>query len=261
MKNEKTEQQINSRPDRYLQRLQKVMAEAGVASRRKCEKLIAEGKVRVNGEIISEPGFKVDSSKDTIEVEGQILTLPNKVYLLLNKPTGYLTSVSDPFERSTVMDLIKEDTRVFPVGRLDKDTEGLLVFTNDGELANRLMHPSFKFKKTYVAEVEGSPTQESLGRLRRGIQLDDGITYPAEVNFLKKRDKSSVIEISISEGRKRQVRRMFKSIGHDVIKLRRVNYGPLTLEGLKLSEYRYLTNMEVKSLKKAINLEGKEEIL
>ncbi|MDO8886104.1 pseudouridine synthase [Candidatus Oleimmundimicrobium sp.] len=251
----------DSRIDRHLQRLQKVMAEAGVASRRKCEKLIAEGKVRVNGEIVKELGFKVNPSKDVIDIEGKILKIPEKIYLMLNKPVGYLTSVSDPFNRPTVMDLVKEKARVFPVGRLDKETEGLLIFTNNGELAHRLMHPSFKFKKTYVAEIDGYPTEESLTKLRKGVELDDGITYLAEVKLLKKRTKNSVIEISISEGRKRQVRRMFKAIGHNIIKLKRINYGPLSVEGLKLGEYRYLTDTEVKLLKKEINLESKEEIL
>jgi len=244
----------NSRPDSHLQRLQKVMAAAGIASRRKCENLILEGKVKVNGNVVNELGFKVNPPKDVIEVDGKVISFPEKVYLILNKPTGYLTSISDPFGRPTVMDLIKEEIRVFPVGRLDYDTEGLLVFTNDGELAHRLMHPGFKLKKTYVAGIKGCPDDKSLDKLRSGIELEDGITYPADVKLIKKGKKSSTVTITISEGRKRQVRRMFKAIGCDVVKLKRTNYGPLALKDLKLGEYYYLSNLEIESLKKAVNL-------
>jgi len=243
----------------HLQRLQKVMAAAGIASRRKCENLILEGKVKVNGNVVNELGFKVRPAKDVIEVDGKVISFPEKVYLILNKPAGYLTTVSDSFNRPTVMDLIKEEIRVFPVGRLDYDTEGLLIFTNAGELAHRLMHPGFKLKKTYVAEVKGCPDDESLDRLRSGIKLEDGITYPAGVKLIKKGEKSSTVTITISEGRKRQVRRMFEAIGCDVVKLKRTKYGPLTLKGLKLGKYRHLSDLEIKSLMEAVDL--KQEVL
>ncbi|HDP69569.1 MAG TPA: rRNA pseudouridine synthase [Actinobacteria bacterium] len=267
MKNKKTSQpvcqqaqQTNSRLSTN-QRLQKVMAKAGIASRRKCEELILQGKVKVNGKIVKELGFKVDSLRDAIEVNGEILEFSEKIHLVLNKPSGYLTSSSDSFGRAMVMDLINEETRVFPVGRLDKDTEGLLFFTNDGELANRLMHPKFGFKKTYIAEVKGCPEKRSMDKLRKGIELDDGRTYPADVKLIKEGKEKSVIEITISEGRKRQIRRMFKAIGHDVIKLKRVKYGPLSLEGLKLGQCRRLTDLEIQSLLKAVNSEQGKGLL
>ena len=235
-----------------MERLQKVIAYAGVASRRKAEQLITEGKVKVNGKVVRELGTKVSSS-DTIEVEGVKLEKENKVYFLLYKPRGYISAVTDDKGRKTVVDIFKKRVpeRIFPVGRLDYDTTGLLLLTNDGEFSYQLTHPKFKIDKTYVARVKGIPTIEGLKKLQRGIKLEDGKTAPAKVNMTSFDEKAgkAICEITIHEGRNRQVRRMFEAIGTPVVKLKREKFAFLTLGNLNPGEYRELTKQEVKWLR------------
>jgi 23S rRNA pseudouridine2605 synthase len=234
-----------------MERLQKVIAQAGVASRRKAEQLIIEGKVKVNGKVIKELGTKV-SHKDEVSVEGIPLDKEEHVYFVLYKPSGVISSVSDEKGRKVVTDyLYGVEERVYPVGRLDYETTGLLLLTNDGTLANKLMHPKFNVDKTYVAKIEGIPTKDDLLKLIRGIQLEDGKTKPAKVKMLSndRRKNTSIIEITISEGRNRQVRRMFEAIGHPVKKLKREKYGMLTLQGMKPGDVKELKPFEVKQLK------------
>ena len=235
-----------------MERLQKVIAYAGVASRRKAEQLITEGKVKVNGKVVRELGTKVSSS-DTIEVEGVKLEKENKVYFLLYKPKGYISAVTDDKGRKTVVDIFKRHVpeRIFPVGRLDYDTTGLLLLTNDGEFSYQLTHPKFKIDKTYVARVKGVPTIEGLKKLQRGIKLEDGKTAPAKVSMTSFDEKAgkAICEITIHEGRNRQVRRMFEAIGTPVVKLKREKFAFLTLGNLNPGEYRELTKQEVKWLR------------
>jgi 23S rRNA pseudouridine2605 synthase len=235
-----------------VERLQKLLAQSGVASRRKCEEYITTGRVRVNGETVTTLGFKADLDRDTIEVDGQAISKEKLVYLLLHKPKGVITSVEDPQGRKVVTDFVREiKERVYPIGRLDYDTEGLLLLTNDGELSNKLLHPSHEFKKTYWATVKGIPSKEDIHRLATGVQLEDGITAPAEVKVLEARtDKNeALIELVIHEGRNRQVRRMCEAIDHPVKELRRIRFGFLTLKGVSKGKYRHLTTEEVQRLK------------
>lgn len=234
-----------------MERLQKVIAHAGIASRRKAEELILQGRVKVNGSVVKELGKKVTSS-DRIEVDGIQIEGEEPVYFLFYKPRGVISSVQDEKGRKVVTDFfetIKE--RIYPVGRLDYDTSGLLLLTNDGEFANLLMHPSNEIDKVYVAKVKGIPSREKLTSLSRGIMLEDGKTAPAKTKLLtvdKKKD-TAIVEITIHEGRNRQVRRMFEAIGHPVLKLKREKYGFLTLNGLRTGEIRELTHHEVKQLR------------
>ncbi|MBG9793600.1 RNA pseudouridine synthase [Paenibacillus dendritiformis] len=238
------------------ERLQKIMANAGVASRRKCEQLILDGKVEVNGEVVTALGVKADPATDIITVNGKPITAnANKVYAAFHKPKGVITSMSDPEGRKTVLDFIKGiGARVYPVGRLDYDTEGLLLLTNDGDLANMLMHPRHHVAKTYHATVKGIPHGDLLEKLREGIQLEDGMTQPAEVEYhdVDMERKSATISITIYEGRNRQVRRMFEAIGHPVVKLKRVQFGNIFLQGIPRGKFRHLTKSEVNELKMAI---------
>ncbi|WP_339062624.1 pseudouridine synthase [Tepidibacillus marianensis] len=239
-----------------MQRLQKVIAEAGLASRRKAEQLIIEGKVIVNEKIAMELGMKVDPSRDRILVNGkEIKIVTKKIVVLLNKPKKVITSTEDPQGRKTVLDLIHMPERIYPVGRLDYDTEGLLLLTNDGELANRLMHPRYELDKTYEVIVHGTPTETQLDLLRRGILLDDGLTSQAQVKkVIINNEKRAKIHITIHEGRNRQVRRMFQTIGYPVIQLKRIQYGFLTLKNVNNGEYRILTKEEVCQLRKIVKL-------
>ncbi|TDL97839.1 rRNA pseudouridine synthase [Macrococcus brunensis] len=234
-----------------LDRLQKVIARSGVTSRRKAEALIEEGKVTVNGEVVKTLGTKVKPS-DRIEVEGIPLENPDKVYILFHKPTKVITSVSDDKGRTVVTDFFPQlEERVFPVGRLDYDTSGLLLLTNDGEFANQMTHPRYKVKKKYVAKLKGYLLREQVRQLEKGIMLEDGKTAPAIVK-VKSQDReknSTLVEITISEGRNRQVRRMFSHFGHEVVKLSRVEYGPLNLKGLNAGDARDLSPHEVKTLR------------
>lgn len=234
-----------------MERLQKVIAHAGFASRRKAEQLILEGKVKVNGEVVKELGVKVSSS-DRIEVEGIPVEKEEPVYFLFYKPTGVISSVKDDKGRKAVTDFLPEvKQRVYPIGRLDYDTSGLLLLTNDGEFANLLMHPRNEIEKVYVAKVKGIPLREQLKTLEKGIKLEDGKTAPAKVKIISidKRKQTAIVELTIHEGRNRQVRRMLEAIGHPVIKLKRERYAFLTLKGMKAGEVRELTPHEVKQLR------------
>ncbi|MDQ6599511.1 rRNA pseudouridine synthase [Bacillus salipaludis] len=234
-----------------MERLQKVMAAAGIASRRKSEELIKEGKVKVNGKIVTELGLKV-SANDKVEVNEIPIEREEPVYFLLYKPRGVISSVSDDKGRKVVTDFFSEfKERIYPVGRLDYDTSGLLLMTNDGEFANLLMHPRNEIEKVYVAKVKGIPQKESLRKLEKGIRLEDGKTAPAKVKMLSldKKKQTAIVEIIIHEGRNRQVKRMFEAIGHEVIKLKRERYGFLTLNGLSAGDARELTPHEVKQLR------------
>ncbi|ARF18583.1 pseudouridine synthase [Sporosarcina ureae] len=234
-----------------MERLQKVLAQAGVASRRKSEKLILDGLVKVNGQVTTELGTKV-SRMDTIEVEGVQLTKETPVYYLLYKPRGYISTVDDEKGRKTVMDLIPEvSQRIFPVGRLDYDTSGVLLMTNDGDFSYLMTHPKFEIKKKYVAKVKGIPSRDDLKKLETGIELDDGSTAPARVKMTSsdKKTNSAIVEITIHEGRNRQVRRMFDAINCPVQKLKREEFANLTTRGLNAGEARELTTHELKQLR------------
>ncbi|MED4751121.1 pseudouridine synthase [Brevibacillus choshinensis] len=238
-----------------MERLQKVLAHAGVASRRHCEELIVQGNVQVNGKVVRELGTRVDPQVDKILVNGRPIRTEQPIYLMLYKPTGVITSVSDPRGRRVVTDLLKGiKERVYPVGRLDYDTSGLLLLTNDGELANRLAHPSYEIDKVYRAWVRGVPSQDKVKKLATGIQLEDGLTSPGEAKLLKSTPtkEKALIELTIHEGRNRQVRRMCDAIGHPVITLERIRLGFLTLEGLQPGQYRPLTSTEVEKLKQGL---------
>lgn len=232
-----------------LERLQKVMAEAGVASRRESEKIIAAGRVAVNGKTVTELGTKV-GPKDTIAVDGKNIHREKKRTILLYKPKGVMTTMKDPQGRKTVADLVHLRERLYPVGRLDYQTEGLLLMTNDGDLALKLTHPSHHVDKTYEVLVKGRVTEEKLDILRLGVPLDDGLTAPAVV-YLKKvdtRTNTSLLTVTIHEGRNRQVRRMCEFIGYPVKSLKRIQVGSLTLDGMKKGEWRDLTPVELAEL-------------
>jgi pseudouridine synthase len=233
-------------------RLQKIISQAGIASRRAAEKLIAEGRVTVNGETVREMGTKADPSRDDIRIDGRRIKGAERLrYILLYKPAGYVTTRSDPERRPTVIDLLRGVKEyVYPVGRLDYDTEGLLLLTNDGELAARLTHPRHGVERTYEARVAGMPDDAAIERLRRGIPLDGRRTLPADVSLLNKRRGGSdgVLAITIREGRNRQVRRMLEAVGHPVKKLTRVGVGPLSDRDLRPGTWRELTAAEVEKL-------------
>lgn len=244
-----------------VERLQKILANAGVASRRKCEELIAEGKVTVNDKIVKELGAKADPAVDVIVVNGKKIRTESKVYLIFNKPKGVITSMSDPKGRSVVADYLKDvKQRVYPVGRLDYDTEGLLLLTNDGDLANKLTHPKHHVPKTYLATVERVPHGDALEKLAKGIRLEDGMTAPAEVEYhdADPDNKQATISITIHEGRNRQVRRMFEAIHHPVIRLKRIAFGGIGLENLQRGKYRHLTREELAALREAAESSAKK---
>ncbi len=232
------------------ERLQKIISQAGVASRRAAEKMIAEGRVKVDGKVVTELGCKVDPATADIRVDGKRVSAAEPhVYFLLNKPKGYLSTARDERGRRTVLDLLPEVTeRVYPVGRLDNNTEGLLLITNDGTLMNGLLHPKYEVEKTYIARIMGEPDEVTLDRLRQGIRLEDGMTAPAKVRLLEQGGGQSRVEIAIHEGRNRQVRRMFAAIGCDVRALKRVRFAGLTLQGVKRGQYRELTPAELLAL-------------
>ena len=233
------------------ERLQKIIAKCGIASRRKAEEMIMEGLVKVNG-VKAEIGMKADLSRDHIKVNGKLINkVEPKVYLIFNKPPQCITAMIDPEKRSTVKDYLQRvKTQVFPVGRLDYNSEGLLIITNDGDLTNAILHPRNKIPKTYRVKVNEIPDESDIAKLEKGIRLDDGITKPAKVRIVEKLKANSWLDITIHEGKKRQVRRMFDRIGHSVIKLIRIRINGLHLTGLKPGEFRYLTTEEVEKLKK-----------
>ena len=231
-----------------------------MASRRAAEQLIVEGRVTVNGKVIRELGTKVDAARSDIRVDGRKVSFAvKKIYVMLNKPRRVLSAVSDDRGRQTVIDLLDGiDERIFPIGRLDYNTEGLLLLTNDGELTNGLLHPRFEINKTYRALIKGRVDEERLDRLRAGIMLEDGMTAPALVQTLAIEGDESVVEITIHEGRNRQVRRMFAAIGYNIKRLRRVSFAGLSMGDLKIGSYRRLNKGEVESLYRATGLEVPE---
>lgn len=231
------------------ERLQKILAKAGIASRRSAELLIRDGRIRINGQVVVEMGCKADPAHDRITCDGKPITCEKKVYVLLNKPAGYVTTLSDPQGRPVVSDLIADiPLRLFPVGRLDLDTEGALLMTNDGELGNTILHPRFEVKKTYEALVIGSPSRDTIKRLEEGIELDGFRTRPATIRVLKRRKDQTLVEIIIHEGKKRQVRKMFQAVNHRVLHLKRTAYGKLGLGSLPLGKYRVLTPDDLKKI-------------
>ena len=237
-----------------MERLQKVIANSGYCSRRKAEELISAGSVRVNGEVVNEMGFKVDGN-DEIMIGGKIISREEKEYILLNKPRGVVTTSHDDKDRKTVIDLINTDKRLYPVGRLDYDTTGALLLTNDGELTNLLIHPRNKVDKVYIAKVKGFFDKDSALKMSRGVILDDVKTSKCVVK-LKKYDKksdTSLVLVIIHEGRNHQVKRMFEAVGFDVMKLKREMFAFLSVDGLKSGEYRYLSIKEVKQLYSIVN--------
>ena len=229
------------------ERLQKVLARLGFGSRRACEELIAEGRVTVGGEV-AVLGRRVDVEDDEVAVDGAVVGIrPGLVHYLLNKPAGVITTADDPQGRPTVMELVPDDPRVFAVGRLDADTEGLLLITNDGELTHRLTHPSFGVEKEYLAHVQGRPSRSALRTLREGVDLADGRTAPARVTAVE----ANLLRITIHEGRKRQVRRMCEAVGHPVVRLVRTRIGPLVDPKLGPGEWRVLSRDEIRGLEVA----------
>jgi len=236
-----------------MERLQRYLSRAGVASRRAAEELIRAGAVSVNGQVVKVLGTKVDPDRDRIAVNGcQVSPLAETTCLMLHKPAGYVTTMRDPQGRPRVMDLLpREGPRVFPVGRLDLDTTGLLLLTNDGGLAQHLLHPSHGVWKVYHARVEGVPGAGILGRLRRGVRLEDGLTAPARVKILAVQDGYATLEVGLHEGRKRQLRRMLAAVGHPVRALARVGFGPLHLGSLASGSWRPLTPAEIVALRNA----------
>lgn len=227
-----------------------------MASRREADRWILEGRVSVNGQMVDELGVKVDEARDVVRVDGRTVKKDSRLlYILLNKPSGYLVTLRDPFHRPTVRDLIPSSLgRVFPVGRLDFESEGALLLTNDGELAYRLTHPRFGVRKTYVAKVRGEPDQKALRRLERGILLEGKMTAPAKAVLLAADPKSSWLRIELSEGRKREVREMCRAVGHPVLELRRVEFAGLGVKSLKKGAWRLLEPGEVRRLRKRVGL-------
>jgi 23S rRNA pseudouridine2605 synthase len=233
-------------------RLQKVLAQAGIASRRACEALISEGRVEVNSEIVFEQGRRVDPERDVIRVDGARIPPPRRHrYLALNKPRGVVSTMDDPEGRRTLADLLSErgnTERLFHVGRLDTDTEGLLILTNDGDFAHRLAHPSYEVPKTYIAEVAGVVSEQILRRLRRGITLEDGPVRPTSVKIVSTARDKTLLKITLQEGRNRVVRRTMEAVGHPVRGLSRIGIGPVRLGNLQVGEYRELTREELGGL-------------
>ena len=232
-------------------RLQKYLAMCGIASRRSAEKVILEGRVAVNGEIITEMGVQVDENSDTVTVDGLIIhPEEEKHYIAYNKPIGEVTTVSDPEGRATVMDRFGDyPVRLFPVGRLDYDSEGLLLLTNDGDMMNRVLHPSHEVIKTYWTKVSNHVSQEEIRALRKGVMVDGKLTSPASVRLIRENTFDTVLLIGIHEGRNRQVRKMAEAIGHKVVSLRRVGFGPVSLGDLPSGMWRPLTTEEISRLK------------
>jgi 23S rRNA pseudouridine2605 synthase len=232
------------------ERLQKIIARAGIASRRAAEQMILDGRISINGAVVSHLGTRADLEKDDIRVDGRLISAEAaKVYLMLNKPRGYVTTLDDPQQRPIVTDLLSDvRERVFPVGRLDYDSEGLLLFTNDGDFALRLQHPRFQVSKTYRVKIEGRLTNREMRLLSEGISMEDGLFRPALIASERKSSKSSWLKVTLREGRNRIVRRAFEILGHSVVRLIRVSVADLSLDDLKPGTYRYLTKKEVMKL-------------
>lgn len=236
--------------DDRKERLHKVLAHAGVESRRAAEEMILAGRVTVNGEVCNVLGTKVDPEHDAITVDGRpIPKRVKRVYIMLNKPAGYITTVYDPESRATVMDLVPRNARIYPVGRLDANSEGLILLTNDGEFANSLAHPRYAYEKEYHVSVPGTVREEDLQRLRGGVEIDGGMTSPAGARVLSSDGRVTWLSITIHEGRNRQIRRMLHALGYRVDRLMRVRVGPLWLGSLPRGAFRHLTPAEVRKLK------------
>ncbi|NLB54732.1 MAG: rRNA pseudouridine synthase [Lentisphaerae bacterium] len=244
------------------ERLQKILSAAGVASRRRSEQLITEGRIAVNGVTADRLGIKADPDKDTITVDGKPVLMPGvKYYILLNKPAGYTSTSFDPYAKKTVMDLVTDvGAPLHTVGRLDVDTEGLLILTTDGDFTQKLTHPSYEVPKTYRVTVRGVPNERGLERLSKGIRLEDGVTAPAKTRLVKVESgkRTSLIEITIHEGRKRQIKRMFEVIGHKVEHLVRSKIAGIQIEDLPLGKWRHLTEKEVQALLRSAQKEQKK---
>lgn len=234
-------------------RLQKYIADCGVASRRKAEELIKQGSVKVNGSIANEMGLKV-SDRDQVEVNGKLVRPERKkVYIMLNKPSGYVTTVKDQFRRPTVIELLKGvKERVFPVGRLDYETTGLLILTNDGDFTHKMTHPRHEIEKTYLATISGCPTKEEIKSFESGLKIEDFTTSPAKLRIVSEKGRTCIVEVTIHEGRNRQVRKMCEAIGHPVLSLKRIALGNLTLGSLSEGSWRELSHDEVESLLKSV---------
>ncbi len=233
-------------------RLQKYLANCGIASRRKCEEYILEGKVEVNGKIIKELGTKINPTNDIVKFDGkEVKEEKNFVYILLNKPIGYVTTVEDQFHRDTVLDLVKVKERIVPVGRLDMYTSGALILTNDGDFVYKITHPKHEINKTYTVTLKGIIQNNEVEQLRKGVKIDDYITKPAKVKILKTDTEKDIsrIEITIHEGKNRQVRKMCETIGRKVLALHRSKIGNIGVKYLKLGQWRYLSRKEIESLK------------
>ena len=243
-------------------RLNKFLAHAGVCSRREADRFIAEGRVSVNGQVIMELGEKVDPERAKVLVNGRPVRAEAErpVYVLLHKPAGRVVSVKDPFGRPTVMELLSHvPVRVYPVGRLDLDTEGALLLTNDGELALRLAHPRYGVAKVYEVRVEGEPDEADLDRVRKGIFLEGRKTAPARLQVLRRGHRHATLKVEIHEGRKREIRKMFEAVGFPVAGLVRIDFAGLTLEGLRSGQWRYLHSAEIRRLKKLVGLDAPPE--
>ena len=231
-------------------RLQKYLAECGVASRRKAEELILAGKIKVNDEVVTELGTKINPSCDKVMYNNEIVKVEKrKVYILLNKPAGYISAAKDQFDNPSILHLINDiKVRLYPVGRLDKDTTGAIILTNDGDFSYKLTHPKHEVSKTYIAEVEGVPTAEEMRTFAKGVYIDGKKTYPAKIRIVKETKKNSIVEIIIHEGRNRQVKKMCEEIGHKVVTLHRQAIGKIVIDGVKEGKYRHLTQKEINEL-------------
>lgn len=229
-------------------RLQKYMAKSGVASRRKSEKMIEEGLVKVNGKIVTHQGMEIDPKLDIVKVNEKTIKLEeNKVYIMMNKPLGYVTTMDDEKDRKIIMDLIEDvEERIYPVGRLDMDTSGLILLTNDGNVTNKITHPRNQVVKKYIAIVEGTPNKLELTKFRKGLMIEGKRTSPATIKIVKNYETESILEIEINEGRNRQIRKMCEAINHPIKKLKRVSIGEIQLGGLQFGEWRYLDDEEMK---------------
>jgi pseudouridine synthase len=241
---------IIKREIRNMIRLNKFLASAGIGSRRRCDDYIMDGKVSVNGQVVQKLGVRIDELNDKIDFEGKEVKIERKLlYIILNKPKGIITSARDEYDRNTVVDLIPIEERIFPVGRLDQDSTGLILLTNDGELANQLIHPKFKIPKTYHVLLNKIIQPKDIYHFERGIIIENKKTAPCKLSEIRIIDNCSFLEIILYEGRKRQIRRMLDELGYSVVELDRIAFGPLTLAGIKRGEWRYLKNNEIAKLK------------
>lgn len=243
-----------------MERLQRVISASGLASRRRAEDFIRDGRVRVDGVVITEMGVKVDPTVQKIELDGKIIPSQRMRYIVLNKPSGYITTMSDERDRRTVMDLVDVSERVVPVGRLDRLTEGLLLFTNDGDVAHRVMHPRFQIEKEYEALLDGHPPRAVLDKLMRGVVIDGEPAKPTMIKPVRIADDGTILRIALHEGRNRIVRRMFESVNYPVLKLRRVRIGPLQLGNIPRGQWRDLTDGELEQLREALHLTDEDII-